>query len=171
MSKEKTENNNVENVESTAMVSQGGGLVQAPAQNYQALLPTNREQLEMLIELNNLERTIESIGEKTTKPSDLVESGVVFDILDGWFTEVRDGDEMKQVVCFQLEEVETGINHIVMQSRGSIRDTYANYFGAHKAVGMPKRLANYRMVWTEKTYKAGNPAAIFERVRGNAISA
>lgn len=168
MSKKNAVENNNE-----AMVATGSGemVMSGNAQNYATLLPTNREQLEMLIELQNLERTIESIGEKTTKPSDLVDSGVVFDILDAWFTEVRDGDELKQVVCFQLEEVETGINHIVMQSRGSIRDTFANYFGAHKAVGMPKRLANYRMVWTEKTYKAGNPAAVFERVRPQAISA
>lgn len=166
----KDKNENTTTTEALA-VNESAAISNAPATNYSVLLPTNREQLEMLIELQNLERTIESIGEKTTKPSDLVESGVVFDILDAWFTEVRDGDEMKQVVCFQLEEVETGINHIVMQTRGSIRDTFANYFGAHKAVGMPKRLANYRMVWTEKTYKAGNPAAIFERVRPQVQSA
>lgn len=133
-----------------------------------AVVPTSREQLEMLIELNALEKTVESLGEKTTKPTDLADSGVVFDILDCWFTEIRDGDEMKKVVCFQIQETDTGLNHIVMQGSGSVRDTYANYFGAFKAVGVPKRLANYRYVYSEKTYAAGNKAVILERVNAQA---
>lgn len=166
MSKEKQ--TQTETAETGLAVSGNPALAGLPQDQLIALLPQNREQLEMMIELNALEKTIESLGEKTTKPSDLVESGVVFDILDAWFTEIRDKDELKKVVCFQIEEVETGVNHVVMQGAGSVRDHYANYFGANKAYGIPKRLANYRYVWSEKTYTAGNPAAILERVRPDA---
>lgn len=135
----------------------------------QAFVPTSREQVELVAQLNDLRSTLESGIENLTKPGDLAESGTVFDIVDCFSLDWREGDEVETKIMFQLVERDTGIAHNVMQSNDSagVRMRYAQYFSVYKAASgqVAPPLENFRFRYTDKVFKAGNRAVILERVK------
>lgn len=150
-----------ENKSSMTQVREAFPPVTAPS-----FVPTNREQLDMIIEMEALQKQIDNLGIKTTKPTLLCDSGIVFDIVDAYDTEIRDGEELKPVVVMELVEQETGIAHIVMQSANSMRQLISRRFGMFKATGASRAalvLRGYRFVESEKYGRAGNMAIVLQK--------
>jgi len=122
----------------------------------------------MIAELDALDQQLQNLDIETTRPSALAEAGTVFDILDCYPAEIRDGDEVKTVACFKIVEQETGITHVVMQSMNSIRETYVRRFGGYKALGAPSEILTmkgYQFVESDnpKHRHAGNSAIILKK--------
>lgn len=140
----------------------------------QAFVPTSREQVELLARLNDLRSTLESGIDNLTKPSDLAEAGTVFDIVDCFTLDWREGDEVETKIMFQLVERDTGVVHNVMQSNDSagVRMRYAEYFSHYKAASgqMAPRLENHCFVFTDKVFKAGNRAVILVHAKSELAS-
>lgn len=124
-------------------------------------LPDSREQLEMIRELQDLERAVEALGSRFTKASDLI--GVPVHIRDAWSMEITDNGAPKTVVVFQVITVDDAEVHHIMQSKTGPRAQIADYFSKFRAVGVERQLLDYQLVESGKDNGQPNRAVIWAR--------
>lgn len=125
------------------------------------------EMVAVLKQTQALEAEIEMLNYEFTKPTDLL--NVPINVLDAIASEIRDDDELKDVVIFQVEECETGLHHFVMQSSNEIRNRYVQLFENRKFLALTFKkpvppLTNYHFVEDMRYQKAGNTAIVLKRI-------
>lgn len=150
--------------EQVAMLPVGSESALGEAQDF---VPSSREHIKLMSELQSMRQAIEDGVGDTTKPSDLADAGTVFDIVDAYFTTLREADDVdRQKIVFHLVEQDTGLFHKVMQtddSRG-IRRRYAEYFQTFRAMNVKAEpFIGYKFVYSDKVI-SGNRAIILTRV-------
>jgi len=120
-------------------------------------MPRNRDEFELVRELLQSEKEIESLAMPKFKSNRLAADATVFALLDAWVISIPDKRNarvgevppMKQVVCFQIELAD-GEQGIVMKDGNTVNLSYADFFGKWKAAGMPRRKDN--MCFVEATW-------------------
>lgn len=120
-------------------------------------------------ELSNLEARLESLQYPSKAPTEVLD--IRLHIVNAFTTEIREDDELKDVVIFLCEDAKTSDLFTVMQTANPVRETFSQMFNMYRANGIDRRLEDRCFSELEGVGKAGNTAIVVKRWQAELKSA